>query len=63
MVKKTIKKYDWKITLKKGVEYALYFGVPALISYVVDVWNPAFVGLSIGAVLKMGANWLKNRKA
>ena len=54
------KEYSWRITFEKGVWSVLYFGVPALIEIVLR-GNPSLASLTVGGMLTMMANWLKNR--
>ncbi len=54
-------KYEWKITLKKGVLGALAYGAPALIEAVLR-GNPTWASVTVGSLLVMVANWLKHRK-
>ena len=64
-------KYDWKITLKKGLKYAAVYGVPWIIQGFLNDFptiaamqiDPAMVGITIGSLLTMLMNYLKiNRK-
>jgi len=52
--------YNWRITLWKGVQYALFFGVPTLIEYVL-MGNPSWASMTVGGLLVMLANYLKHR--
>lgn len=51
------KKYDWKITLKKGIKQAIYIFIAGLgVVYGKSEWYLALVPL-----LNMLENWLKHR--
>jgi len=53
-------KYDWKLTLKKGVKYTVLFILPALVSWLI-VEYPQYMQLTVGGVLVMLVNFLKNK--
>lgn len=53
-------KYDWKITLKKGVISALIFGLPQLVEAVLR-GNPSWASLTVGSLLVMSANVAKHK--
>ena len=52
--------YSWKITVGKGIKQALIFGLPLLIAYLANFY-PAISGLTVGAILTMLFNWIKNK--
>jgi len=54
--------YDWKITLRKGIEVFIYGGVGALISWLANMPRSETI-VAIIAVLKMIQNYLKHRNA
>ena len=52
--------YDVIITLKKALKYLLFYGIPLGIAAFVQFY-PAISGLTIGTLLTMLANFIKNR--
>jgi len=54
-------KYNWKITLWKGIKYLLFYGAPWAIFAWLDFY-PQYASLSIGTILTWIANWLKHKK-
>ncbi len=53
--------YDWKITIKKGVKYLLFYGVPGVIASFLQFY-PEYSALTVGTLLTMSANWLKHKQ-
>ena len=60
MTKKKNLGYDWKITVRKGIEVFIYGGIGALISWLGNFPPTETVMLTI-AILKMIQNYLKHR--
>ena len=54
--------WNWKITLRKGIEVFLYGGVGALISWLSGMPQTETIVATI-AILKMIQNYLKHRNA
>ena len=52
-------KYNWKLTIWKGVKYLVFFGVPTGIAAYIQ-FDPVTTGLTVGTVLTMFANFLQN---
>lgn len=58
-----VNNYDWKITLKKGLKYLAFYGLPALITYLINMPQMSSVmSLSVGSILVIIANWLKQHQ-
>jgi len=56
-----VKIYSFKKTLLKGLQYLLFFGVPyAIAGFLTE--NPHIAGLTVGTILTMFSNWLKNHR-
>ena len=53
-------KYEWKISVKKGIIQLLVFGIPLLVTYYLN-FHPEISTLTIGTVLTALLNWAKNR--
>lgn len=53
------KKYDWKITVRKGFKFALYYGIPYLIGALL-IDNPEIASITIGTLATMVNNYIKN---
>jgi len=60
MAKAQVKQYAWKITLLKGLRRALQFGLPLFVAYMVQFY-PAIMSLTVGTILEMLINWIKNK--
>jgi len=54
-----MKNYSFKLTLLKGLKYFVIFLLPVLVDQFVIAY-PVVAQLSIGGLLVMGTNWLKN---
>ncbi|MCX6707219.1 MAG: hypothetical protein NT001_03700 [Candidatus Woesearchaeota archaeon] len=53
--------YGYKTTLLKGLKIILYTGIPAAISFITDIWKPSWAAITIGGILVMLENYLKNK--
>jgi hypothetical protein len=53
--------YEWMKTIKKGVIQLLCFGVPLVITTYLQ-WYPEAATLTVGTILTMLINYLKNKK-
>jgi len=54
-------KYDWRITIKKGLIMALTVGIPyAVFKFTgIGMVDPAIDGLTVGAIIEMIRNAVK----
>ncbi|KKL55450.1 hypothetical protein LCGC14_2255300 [marine sediment metagenome] len=52
--------YSYAKTLKKGIKYFVLFGLPWLVSVFIKEM-PEIANISIGGLLVMATNWLKNK--
>lgn len=53
-------KYNWQLTLIKGLKYLAFYGLPwAILQWL--QYNPEIGSLTVGTLLTMLANWLKHK--